>query len=471
MTIDQLLRAIKAHRGLVFLSILVTVLIATGIGLLMPKTYKATASVVLDVKSVDPIVGTILPQMASPSYMSTQVDIFQSDRVARRVVDKLKLEQDAETRRQWQSETDGNGSIKTWIAQSLLDNLTVKPGKESNVIELEYQTNSARLASTVVNAFAQAYIDTSIDLRVQPARSYAVFFDERLNAAKDNVRQAQERISEYQRNNGLVIVTDERLDIENARLAELSTTLTTIQALRTESQSKAQMVQQQAVLSDAINHPLINTLRSDAATKESRLQDLAGRLGENHPEYQRALAELSAVKKAIEQESGRVNDSLLTANKVNVQREGSIRQAIEGQKARILKLKADRDAAASLQRDLDTAQRQLEQVSLRGTQSELESRSNQTNISVLTEATEPFKHSAPKIPLIILLSLFVGALLGVGAAILRELSDRRIRAVDDFNDLQLSVLGVMSTERPVVRKLSWFRKRFLLKHTLSGSSS
>ena len=123
MTIDQLLRAIKAHRGLVFLSILVTVLIATGIGLLMPKTYKATASVVLDVKSVDPIVGTILPQMASPSYMSTQVDIIQSDRVARRVVDKLKLEQDAETRRQWQSETDGNGSIKTWIAQSLLERL------------------------------------------------------------------------------------------------------------------------------------------------------------------------------------------------------------------------------------------------------------------------------------------------------------------------------------------------------------
>jgi hypothetical protein len=43
-----------------------------------------------------------------------------------------------------------------------------------------------------------------------------------------------------------------------------------------------------------------------------------------------------------------------------------------------------------------------------------------------------------------LVSVFVGTLLGVGFALLRELLDRRVRSLDDLTtDLDIPVLGVL----------------------------
>ena len=471
MTIEQIWRAIRSHKGLVYLSVLVTVSMAMLIAVVIPKAYTASAAVVVDVKSLDPIVGTFLPQMASPSYMATQVDIVESERVALRVVDKLKLEQDAEMRQQWKDETAEQGSFKAWIAKTLKDNLTVKPSKESNVIEMEYRGASAPMAALIVNAFANAYIDTSLDLKVQPARSYSVFFDERLNAAKDKVRVAQERLSEFQQHNGLVLVTDERLDIENAHLAELSSTLTNIQALGSESQSKSRLTQQQAVLTDELSHPLLNNMRSEASSKEAHVKELSGRLGVNHPEYQRAVEELNVLRNNIKNESGRLSQGLVNADIVNKQREATIRAAIENQKLRILKLKTDRDSAGSLQRDLETAQKQLDQVTLRTTQSDLESRTSQTNISVLNEATEPYKPSAPKLPLIFILSLVTGTLLGCMVALYTEFNDRRIRCADDLQDLHLTALSVLSASTAPKSRSIWSKRPVFLKHIYKGPQS
>ena len=49
------------------------------ISLLLPKQYTANTSVVVDVKSPDPIAGMVLPGLASPAYMATQIDIINSE--------------------------------------------------------------------------------------------------------------------------------------------------------------------------------------------------------------------------------------------------------------------------------------------------------------------------------------------------------------------------------------------------------
>ena len=79
-----------------------------------------------------------------------------------------------------------------------------------------------------------AYTDTTLDLRVEPAKLYNSFFDERAKALRDALEQAQSRLSAYQREKG-IIVNDERLDVENARLSELSTQLVALQAVAEES--------------------------------------------------------------------------------------------------------------------------------------------------------------------------------------------------------------------------------------------
>ena len=85
-------------------------------------------------------------------------------------------------------------------------------------------------AAALANAFVQAYTDTTLELRVDPARQYSGFFDSRAKAYRDNFEKAQDRLAQFQKEKGL-LVTDERLDIETARLAELSSQLVGLQAL------------------------------------------------------------------------------------------------------------------------------------------------------------------------------------------------------------------------------------------------
>jgi uncharacterized protein involved in exopolysaccharide biosynthesis len=94
--------------------------------------------------------------------------------------------------------------LDDWLAGLLKRQLEIKPSRESNVITINYQAADPTFAATVANAFVQAYIDTTIDLRVEPARQYSGFFNQRAQAAREKLEASQTRLSEYQRARGIV---------------------------------------------------------------------------------------------------------------------------------------------------------------------------------------------------------------------------------------------------------------------------
>ena len=89
------------------------------VSLLLPSQYSATASVVIDAKSADPISGIQTQAMMLPAYMATQIDIINSDRVALRVIKLLKLDQVPEFRQKWEKDTEGRGSFDKWLADMI----------------------------------------------------------------------------------------------------------------------------------------------------------------------------------------------------------------------------------------------------------------------------------------------------------------------------------------------------------------
>jgi capsular polysaccharide biosynthesis protein len=66
-------------------------------------------------------------------------------------------------------------------------------------------------------------------------------------------------------------------------------------------------------------------------------------------------------------------------------------------------------------------------VTERLAQSNLESQEHQTNMVALSSATVPFKPSSPKLVLGLLAGALLGGVLGVGAALLAEKKDQRVR--------------------------------------------
>ena len=91
MTFQQFLLALRGRIGIFFSLLVATVVAAFLVTLVMPKTYEATTSVLVDVKDEQMLNASQQSPRAQLGYMQTQIDIIQSQRVARKVVEDLKL--------------------------------------------------------------------------------------------------------------------------------------------------------------------------------------------------------------------------------------------------------------------------------------------------------------------------------------------------------------------------------------------
>lgn len=444
MNFQQFLAILKARR-ILFIAVLMAVLIpAIVVSLLLPKRYSALASVVLEVRP-DPVSGFSYQSLMTPSVVATQIDIIKSERVARRVVRTLRLSENSAIREQWQNEARAGVDIETWLVDLFERQLDVAPSRESSVISIGYSAPDPQFAAGMANAFAQAYLETLLDLRVDPAKQYSSFFELRAKEARAKVEEAQTRLSTFQRDSG-VIMTDERMDIENQRLNELSSQYVTLQSMAADTGSRQAQANAGAAdkMLEVTNNPVVGGLRADLSRQEARLQEMNSRLGEQHPQVQELKANISELRSRLDLEIKRLTAGVGVTNSITRQRESQVRAELEAQRAKVLKMKQVRDEGIMILRDVDNANRAFDQIQQRLTQSSLESQVTATNMSLLTSASPPAKPSFPKIPLNVALALFVGLLLGAGVVIAAELRDRRVRAATDINDLLgLPLLGVM----------------------------
>jgi chain length determinant protein EpsF len=422
--------------------------IVLGVHALLPSQYTAVASVVVDIKSPDPIAGMVLQGSASPSYMITQLDVINSLRVARQVVRTLRLDTNAELHTRW-IEDDSKGTFEVWIAELLRKHLDARPSRGSNVINVSYTATDPDFAAAVANAFVQAYLNTTVDLRVDPAKQYSSFFDERAKQARESLEQAQGKLAAFQRANGL-IATDERLDVENARLAELSSQAVALEASLAEStgrQAQAQATPDR--MSEVLVNPVVSALTADVARQEARLQELTSRLGDAHPQIVELRSNIAGLKAKLDAATARASGSVGVNNTVNKARVADLRASIAEQRAKVLRLKDLRAEAALLQREVENAQRSYDGVLSRLTQTSLESQTAQSNISALEYATPPTTPSSAGPLKTGLLGTLLGMVLAIATALVRERRDQRLR---DTADLPLLL------DQPVVAVIPSFAR-------------
>lgn len=472
MSFSQLLSILLARKWIFVWVFLITVLVTTVVSFLLPKTYSATATLVINSKGADPVTGFMLPATLMPGYIATQVDIIESRNVALKVVDKLGIANNATARMQFEKATDGEGDIRHWFADQFIQNLEVAPSLQSSVIEVSYRGADPKFSAAMANAFAEAYIDTSLQLKIEPAKQAALWFDQQIKGLRQNVEQAQTKLSVYQQENGIAFA-DERLDTEGARLSELSSQLVAAQAQTYDSNSRQNQLKRgnAAESPEILSNSLIQGLKSQLAQAETKLADASQRLGENHPQYQAVVAEVSNLRNLIQVETAKTSSSVGQTARVSQQRESEIKASLAQQKERVLKLKDQHDQVAVLVREVESAQRIYDNALLRFGQTNMESQSGQTDISILNPATPPLKHSSPKIMINIVLSILLGSLLAVGFAIAAEMLDRRVRIAEDLVQLLGSpVLGVIGkNQKKPVGFLAKIRQ-FLGKKTVNKNT-
>jgi polysaccharide biosynthesis transport protein len=445
MTILQIWVVVRARYRIVLAALLACIALALAAGAALPRYYSAHTMLYFDVLASDVVGGSGSQQSpgGSPSYLPTQVEVMTSDAVAQRVVARLNLTKLPELRAAWLSATSGRGDEAIWIGRRLVKDLVVQPKPDSNIVTLSYRSTDPAFAAQVVNAFAQEYRQTMIDVRNAPARQTAQWLAERLKSAQADVERSQQKLVAFQRENGVASV-DERVDTDLGRLAQLAQQLVAVQGENTDLASKLAAGQPASTSSD-----VSSKLRTEIADAQARLDEAALNLGTQHPVFRQLKARLAALQAERAAEQRRLTGAVRTDSDAGRLREERVDASLDAQRNRAIEAAARRADLNTLIAERDNAQATFRDVAQRYAQASLLAHAVQTNVSVMTPAAEPTVPSSLSLKAWVLAGLALGLLLGLGLAFVCELIDRRVRTDGDVEDLLgAPVLGAPLPGRP-----------------------
>ncbi len=458
MNLNQVLLIIKARYKAFLITFLLVFGIVTVVTFLLPKSYTANSSVVLNYKGVDPVTGFAIPSQLMTSYMTTQMGVITSHRVALKVVDKLNITESPSIKQGFMAQTGGVGDIRDWAADSLMRSLSVQPSKQSNIIDIEYTSKDAQFSKVMADAFANVYIETNIELANQPSKQASLFLYEQKQLLRDQLLQAQTKLAQYQQENGITSAV-ENADLENSKLNDLSAQLSMAQAQTIEAENRNRVASNSASSPDILSNPLIQNIKMQISQANTKLADLEKRYSGNHPTYQAAQAELANLKAELRDEVVRVQSSVNSTAGIFKKREEELKQALAAQKAKLLTLNRGRDQLSVLQKEVASAQLAYENISGRISQTDLEGRTNQSDVMILNPAVLPSSPSSPKVFMNIFFGFFASLFLGLLVVFLKESFNRKIRCIKDLEDaIELPMVVMISMHNAPQNKFTFLNK-------------
>jgi succinoglycan biosynthesis transport protein ExoP len=434
---SQFLQLLRARRRL-FLTIFGSIMAASiAITAILPKSYMGEVQVIVDSKASDPITGLVMPQLVQSANLATQIDVITSHKVATKVVDALNLASSPEAQAQFHEDTNGEGTIRDWLADKLLGHLEVKPSRQSNMITIRFLASSAEFASRAANTFADAYIQTSMELTADPARRQSSWFDSQIKVLRSNVETAQRHLSEFQRQENIV-ASDEHLDVETAKLAELTTQLIGAQTTMYDAQTRLRQMNQAFArnqvdeLPDILGNPLLQSMKVDLTRLQGTLAETAQRFDRNHPRYISAAAQVAALQAKLASELSTAKGSINQATEIAERRAAELQRAVDAQKARILGLKRRNDTLDVLKHDVDAAQHAYDVAEQRAGEVRLQGQLDQSNIAVLNPAIPPTKAARPRWWLNLLVGFVLGTTVSLASVLIAELRNKKVRSREDL---------------------------------------
>jgi chain length determinant protein EpsF len=459
MDISQFLLALRARRKAFVIALAATIVTALAVALIVPKKYVATATVLVDWRDEQTLSPIRITAAERTTYMQTQVDLIKSNRVATQVARELKLAQQPELREAWEKDTGGAGSIDEWVGAMLLEKLEVET-TISNLLLVSFASDDARRSAAVANGFVKTYLEMVLQLRTEPTREAAAWFDEQLKTLRAQMSQSQAKLNAYQKAKG-ILVEDARVDVESARLTELSTQLLAARNASYEAiarhKNATELLESGAALDalpDVLANAHLNALKLDLGRVEARLEQEGAVLGPKHPQYLRTTAEVQGLRDKVRAEAKKLVAGLGNAVQQTRKREQELQAAIEAQNQRLYNIKDFRVEMAAMTRDIDAAQRSYDAVLTRYLTSKVDATAKQTNVLMLAPASEPLKPAHPKVGLIAALSVVLGTLLAAGIVYVLETLDRRVRSRSDLEArLAVPSLGRLSKWQPIGGRL------------------
>jgi capsular exopolysaccharide synthesis family protein len=432
--------------------------LATVRTLLTKPVYEATAQLLIE-KS-DPSVlnfkGVTEERAGSgiDDYYQTQYKLLQSRSLARRVIEKLDLLDDPEY-----GGPRGKHQIASILAlppgqspemeaaiSALLANTSVRPVRNSRLVNVAVASGNAGLSARATNALAELYIQQSLDLRFETSSEAGQWLGAQIEEQRRKVEEADKRLQEVKAREGLVNI-EERRALVDQRLKELGTALN---ERKTERLQKEALYRQMAnapnpeELPEVMRSGVVQSLRIELATLERQQAQLLERYLDQHPEVVRVKNQINETRQKLRSEARAVIRSAENDYKAAAAQEASVASALEAAKQEALQIGARAVTYDSQKREVEAATQVLNSLMARAKETDVASELKSTNIRIVDPAVVPAYPVKPRKTRDIAMGLLLGLFLGVGLAFFLEYLDNSLKTPDDVRQhLGAPLLGVV----------------------------
>ncbi|MGH9862698.1 MAG: GumC family protein [Candidatus Acidiferrales bacterium] len=390
------------------------------------------------------------------TYLETQYNILQSTTLARRVIEKLRLDrlpefnpppgwagrrkEKAQAAPQTFAVAGAGEDIDPETYQETLKNfytrLNILPVKRSRLVEVSFESYDPELAARVANTLAASFIDQNLEARWAASQKATEWLSQQLLGLKSKLEKSEEELQAYARTHGLLFLESEQgasENIVNQRLRHLQDELTAAQANRYQKEALYQLVQ--AGNYEALPGITDNKLMQDLTVTLAQLKQEHALLSTTFtPDYYKVKqlqSQMDEIERVLTEERQRLGRSIVNDYQAALKREKLLRQAFEDQQHQAQQIAEVSVQYNILKREVDTNKQLYDGLLQRLKETGVSAGAKASNIRVVDSAEVPRRPARPRVFLNLALGVLLGASLGVGAAFVQEYLDNTLKTSED----------------------------------------
>jgi capsular exopolysaccharide synthesis family protein len=432
----------------------------------MEPVYQAVARV--EVEAETPTIQSLtdfdrtLP--TDQMFVDTQVKVIQSDQLAWRTIQQLRLGDNPAFSRDVDRPDGKSGDVRSALQanqiKAFFDDLRVDRVANSRLIEVKFESMDSQLAAQVANTLLNNYIEYNFRKKYDATRQASGWMEQQLDELKAKVEKSQQALVDYERQYSIVNVSDKQ-NVAEQRLADLTHDLTVAQSDRLEKESLYGMVRanenQVALLAQ---NELLQRLEEKHADLRADYVDALGQYGPNFPKVIRLRDQVSEIQSLIDRERKRIVGRTRSDYAAAQGRQKLLEEAVAREKVEVGRLSQLLIQHNILKREFETNQQLYESLLQRLKDATVSSGLRATNIHIVDPALVPSIPARPKKLLNISIGLILGLIFGITLAFTQEGLDTSVKSADDVERLTACpALAIIPEASSNGGRTAWRKKR------------
>ena len=430
--------------GCVMLGLVVTLLMT-------PKyTASVTVEIAREANKVTDFQGVERETSAGDQeFYQTQYGLLESRTLAERVATRLRLVDDhnfyemfgvsendqAFTQVNGHYPASGRAVRQRRAGEILLDHLAVAPARLSRLVEIRFTSPSPDFSAKVANAWAENFIETNLERKVQATSYGRNLLSRQLVQAKEKLDESQRQLVAYAsaqriinlpaQGSGGGTATSERSIVAD-NLAALNAALSQATADRIQAQARYEQGGRAGSSTEALRNQAINGLRQRRAELAADYQRLMVQFEPEYPAAKALKSQIDQLDRSIGREESRVSGSMQADFQEALSRERALQARVERLKGEFLDLRRRSIQYNIYQQEVDTNRALYDGLLKRFEEIGVAGGVGINNVSTVDAADVPEKPSSPRLLINLIVALLAGLVLGAGVALILEQLDEAI---------------------------------------------